>query len=188
MSLRGPVTLPCVFISFQSHHLLPCEFLASTPSLFSLIHMPTAPCNDPEWTLGGNRCYRFFNKDGLSYPEMRATCQQAGGDLARIDNTQQDALAQFLAGKSRAFIGLTDRVKEGQFTWTDGTSPIYSNWSPGEPNDYLGKEDCTVINWHGNSWNDVKCTSNDASEGFVCSAEAPRPGYNLEFLKCCMYT
>ena len=145
------------------------------------MHLHTAPCNDPAWTLGGNRCYRFYPKDGLSYTQMQKTCKRAGGELARIDNTQQDALAQFLAGKSRAFIGLTDRNKEGQFKWSDGSTPVYTNWSPGEPNDYqkVGGEDCTVINWNGNKWNDVKCTSNVNSEGFICSAAAPRPGWYI---------
>merc|ERR1719362_2069276 len=134
-------------------------------------------CNNPAWKTSGNRCYRFYSKDGLNYAQMQAQCKRAGGELARIDNAKQDALAMKLAGKSRAFIGLTDRIKEGKFKWSDGSAPAYTNWAPGEPNDYkkIGGEDCTVINWHGNKWNDVKCTSNDASEGFVCSAPAPRP-------------
>ena len=92
--------------------------------------------------------------------------------MARIDNAKQDALAMSLAGKSRAFIGLTDRIKEGQFKWSDGSTPVYTNWSPGEPNDYqkLGGEDCTIINWN-KKWNDAKCTSNGYSEGYVCSAD-----------------
>ena len=63
--------------------------------------------------------------------------------------------------------------REGQFKWADGSAPVYTNWAPGEPNDSktVGGEDCTVINWKGDKWNDVKCTSNKWSEGFVCSAE-----------------
>ena len=111
---------------------------------------------------------------------MQAQCKRAGGELARIDNAKQDALAMKLAGKSRAFIGLTDRTKEGQFTWSDGTSPVYTDWSPGEPNNYqkVGGEDCVVVNWGASKWNDVKCVSSEASEGYVCSAKVvpPPPG------------
>ena len=94
--------------------------------------------------------------------------------MARIDNAKQDALVHTLAGKSRAFIGLTDRIQEGKFKWADGTTPRFTNWAPGEPNDHktAGGEDCVVINWKGDKWNDVKCNSNQFSEGFVCSAKA----------------
>ena len=111
---------------------------------------------------------------------MQANCKRVGGELARIDNVKQDAIVRWLVGSSRAFIGLTDRIKEGQFKWSDGTTPIYTNWSPGEPNDYqkVGGEDCVVVNWGAGKWNDVKCVSNDASEGYVCSAKVipPPPG------------
>ena len=110
--------------------------------------------------------------------------------MARIDNAKQDALVQFLAGKSRAFIGLTDRVTEGKFKWSDGSRPRYTNWSPGEPNDYqkVGGEDCVVVNWKGNKWNDVKCVSNVYSEGYVCSADvsSPLPGWIISVVKECL--
>ena len=129
-------------------------------------------CDDSAWKTEGNRCYRFYPQDGLSYPQMQALCKRAGGELARIENAKQDALATSLVGKSRAFIGLTDSIVEGKFKWQDGTSPVYTNWSPGEPNDDKdwGGEDCVVINWGDKKWNDVKCTSSQFSEGFLCSA------------------
>ena len=103
---------------------------------------------------------------------MQQRCRRVGGELARIDNAKQEKLASSLAGKSRAFIGLTDVIKEGHFKWADGTTPRYTNFAPGEPNDSntVGGEDCVVLNWKGDKWNDVKCTSNQWSEGFVCSA------------------
>ena len=111
---------------------------------------------------------------------MQANCKRVGGQLARIDNVKQDALVRLLVGKSRAFIGLTDRTKEGQFKWSDGSTPVYTDWSPGEPNDYqkVGGEDCVVVNWYGSKWNDVKCVAGSASEGYVCSAKVipPPPG------------
>ena len=109
---------------------------------------------------------------------MQANCKRAGGELARIDNAKQDAFVRALAGKSRAFIGLTDRIVEGKFKWEDGTSPVYTNWYPGEPNDLkkIDGEDCVIINWHGEKWNDAKCTANDYSEGYVCSANVVPTG------------
>ena len=129
-------------------------------------------CDSHAWKTEGNRCYRFFAQDGLSYAQMQVQCNEAGGELARFDNAKQDKVALSLVGKSRAVIGLTDRTKEGKFKWSDGTTPRYTNWAPGEPNDSknVGGEDCVVMNWYGDKWNDVKCDSNQWSEGFVCSA------------------
>ena len=104
---------------------------------------------------------------------MQSQCKSTGAELARIDDAKQNALARSLVGKSRAFIGLTDAIKEGHFKWVDGTAPRYTNWAPGEPNNRKNgatDEDCVVINWHGDKWDDVPCSSNQWSEGFVCSA------------------
>ena len=130
-------------------------------------------CDNKKWTTEGDRCYRFFSQDGLSYQQMQAKCVQAGGELARVDNEKQATLVGKLAGKSRAFIGLTDAASEGHWMWADGTAPSYTNWAPGEPNDLtkIGGEDCAIINWNSpGKWNDGKCASNDYSEGYVCSA------------------
>ena len=121
---------------------------------------------------------------------MQVQCNEAGGELARIDSAKQDQVARALVGKSRAFIGLTDRTKEGKFRWSDGTTPRYTNWAPGEPNDAktVGGEDCVVINWKGGKWNDVKCNSNQWSEGFVCSAKAiPTGDLMLYILRRLLY-
>ena len=155
------------------------NFPVNSPA--SRCHLPLHPdpCDDAAWKTEGDRCYRFYPQDGLNYPQMQANCKRAGGELARIDNAKQDALVHLLAGKSRAFIGLTDTIKEGQFKWSDGTTPRYTNWAPGEPNDAktVGGEDCVVVNWKGDKWNDVKCNSNQWSEGFVCSAKAVPIGW-----------
>ena len=130
-------------------------------------------CDSKKWTTEGDRCYRYFSQDGLSYQQMQAKCVQAGGELARVDNDKQSALVNKLAGKARAFIGLTDAATEGHWMWADGTAPTYTNWGAGEPNDrqVIGGEDCAIINWGtAGKWNDAKCNSNDYSEGYVCSA------------------
>ena len=65
-----------------------------------------------------------------------------------------------------AWIGLTDKEKEGEFLWTDGTSTKYSNWAAGQPNDEDNKQDCAEIAngvfWPGGLsqvgvWNDFQC-------------------------------
>jgi len=62
------------------------------------------------------------------------------------------------------WIGFTDETDEGTFVWSDGTEVDYTNWSGGEPNNWSGDEDCTVVRSNG-SWNDLSCTRQAA---FVC--------------------
>lgn len=117
---------------------------------------------------------------------MQSQCKRVGAELAHIDDAKQNAVAISLVGKSRAFIGLTDAIKEGHFKWPDGTKPSYTNWAPGEPNnrknDISGDEDCVVINWHGDKWDDVPCKSNKWSEGFVCSARVNPALKGLQYM------
>lgn len=45
---------------------------------------------------------------------------------------------------------------ETQWEWLHSSSPTYTRWSPGEPNNYAGSENCLSLEQHGN-WNDADC-------------------------------
>ena len=58
------------------------------------------------------------------------------------------------------WMSLTDVASEGVWRWsTSGQVAQYTDWHPGEPNNYLGHdEDCAVFaNWEGYDWSDVSC-------------------------------
>ena len=120
--------------------------------------LPDSPCDRPGWKTSGNRCYRLFEND-FDYDNARAKCKQVGGELARIDNAEQNALATSLAGKHQVIIGLNDRTSEGQWKWQDGSVATYTNWTSGQPDNDRTDEDCVVINWFvTKQWNDVRCS------------------------------
>ena len=74
---------------------------------------------------------------------------------------------------SRFWIGLSDTQTEGIFLWTSGQVPVYTNWSPGEPNDdkfhVSTGEDCVEIRTTANNvdglWNDNPC---ERLKSYVC--------------------
>ena len=81
-------------------------------------------------------------------------------------------LAEYDVAASDAFwfLGLSDEASEGQFVWTDGTEPAYTNWFSGEPNDGGDGEDCTAVrplSGYGYQWIDMSC---DTEADYLCEA------------------
>ncbi|XP_065379834.1 C-type lectin domain family 4 member E isoform X3 [Macaca nemestrina] len=73
---------------------------------------------------------------------------------------------EFLAYKKpkmkEFFIGLSDKVVEGQWHWVDGTplTKSLSFWDVGEPNNIATLEDCATMRDSSNprqNWNDATC-------------------------------
>jgi len=97
-------------------------------------------------------------------------CVKWGGNLASFQNKQEEsAVAKLIpyGDLKQYWIGLTERGRDGMWTWTDGTEYEYDNWRPGEPNNYVGRdEDCAMINlWGLKQWFDSSCAS---SLHYIC--------------------
>eukprot|EP00794_Sanderia_malayensis_P010139 gene10139-11174_t len=94
-----------------------------------------------------------------------------GGDLVSIHNAMEhQRVVQVItkAGLNEyVWIGLNDLKVEGRFEWSDGSSVMFTNWYPKEPNGGRG-ENCAhyyskLLNW---KWNDANCDKRQF--GFVC--------------------
>ncbi|XP_050729648.1 macrophage mannose receptor 1-like isoform X1 [Eriocheir sinensis] len=130
-----------------------------------------APVCEEGWEMfEDTMCYKV--SDGLaSWPRAREACLAQYAQLAAVTSKgQQNFLAARLTGNT--WIGLNDEVKEGTFTWQDGTEPGYTNWDEDQPDNYLhsknedAAENCVEIRPpFGYRWNDQMC---HIKKQFVC--------------------
>ena len=83
------------------------------------------------------------------------------------------------------WIGLTDIFHDGTWVWENVGKPLnFSNWAPGEPNNFKGGQHCVAMklgnwgNWWDGKWDDLGCenmktgnfTSEDTTIGYICEA------------------
>ena len=116
------------------------------------ILVPTTGC---EAISSGGTCYSYSTSTGINWADARLQCVTRGYDLATISSSEENTLVQNITTGTDCWIGLNDIVNEGTFLWPDGSSPTYTEWGSGEPNN-LGGEDCVHI--IGTDWNDLPCT------------------------------
>ncbi|XP_019625813.1 PREDICTED: LOW QUALITY PROTEIN: sushi, von Willebrand factor type A, EGF and pentraxin domain-containing protein 1-like [Branchiostoma belcheri] len=108
-------------------------------------------------------CYLVSNTTA-TYRAAGETCRQHGGLLAMVkDKDTQDFIMENYSGKDM-WIGLDDRLTEGEFLWADGSSlDSFTYWTYGEPNDggaRIRSQDCVHL-WLAaqQRWDDTSCKS-----------------------------
>jgi hypothetical protein len=82
------------------------------------------------------------------------------GHLATITSQQeQDFVNSVNSGFDVAWLGGSDRRREGVWRWVTGPEAgipfTYTNWVPGEPNNAGGNENGLLGWWAGDQWNDI---------------------------------
>ena len=95
-----------------------------------------------------------------SYEDAKTSCKAKGGVLATILNPDENAAVINAIGGSQhpsVWIGGDDLNAEGTFEWVNGDEFTYTNWEEGEPNSYLGNEDCLAVWPNFPTWNDSIC-------------------------------
>jgi hypothetical protein len=56
----------------------------------------------------------------------------------------------------RFWIGLSTLSTNSGFVWSDGSPVSYTNWNAGEPNNFLGQENCVEMNAYNSKY--IICT------------------------------
>ncbi|XP_071392763.1 C-type lectin domain family 4 member M-like [Centroberyx affinis] len=108
-------------------------------------------------------CY-YVSTEEKTWDEGRQDCLSRGADLVIIKGYREKEFLDRL--NKDAWLGLTDREEEGNWTWVDGT-PMRSSksfWTINQPdNGGIGhprEEDCGHLRYvveHVIGWNDVQC-------------------------------
>ena len=119
---------------------------------------PACPCQEKE--IGGASFRLCLTQ--LVRAAAREDCQAHGGDLAWVDDLEQN-FALWAWGKptfaQHWLLGLNDLAAEGQYRWADGSEPAFFAWYKTEPNN-IGEEDCGELSGQRDAnWNDINCAT-----------------------------
>ncbi|XP_070537336.1 C-type mannose receptor 2-like [Ptychodera flava] len=145
----------------------------------SQVPIPTATrstgCGgDLEWYYYGGKCYYVTNTESanrMSWQNARNFCNLNGAVLASIHTQQEQELILSLVDMRNtwaAWIGLREYEASSVYSWSDGTPLDYTFWSPNEPNDANGEEQCVEMRAHDGMWNDNNCGDRLS---FVCKKD-----------------
>ena len=116
---------------------------------------------------GNDHWYRLTTTDrNWEGARSQALSAGPGADLVSINTAvEQNFLASQFGISHLFWIGLTDKAVEGTWEWANGDAVDYTNWLPGQPNDFnpaMGGEDYTLMNFgafrelpNSTGWNDV---------------------------------
>ena len=131
---------------------------------------------DGPYTYGGHTYYML---DESSWTAAEAQAVQMGGNLATINDADEDAwvYATFGGDDYALWIGLNDVAQEESFVWSSGETLGYTNWAEVEPANEGGNSHYVNIHKanHAHSpgkWNDCPDWGIDPAYGIV---EIPEP-------------
>ncbi|XP_055997722.1 perlucin-like [Ostrea edulis] len=144
-------------------------------SLGAVVIVSAQPESCPHgWIQRGSSCYAFINDVKEDWMVAMSYCNGIHAKLVEIETVAENEFIRLhlmdnnLQGEY--MIGLSDVLLEGDWVWTSSqTNPIYSDWYPGQPDNYHTHEDCAIL-WreHGYHWNDAPCT---VPYNFICEKE-----------------
>ena len=104
-----------------------------------------------------------------SWHAARDKCKEMGGQLVTIPDAATWEFVKGLTGGAKLWIGATDEVTEGKWVWIDGSPLTFTDWAPGEPNNFGAAEHYLAVN--GKQWNDLPkqyAINNSVVVGFLC--------------------
>ncbi|XP_065653612.1 uncharacterized protein LOC136080636 [Hydra vulgaris] len=128
----------------------------------------------------GSHCYIFFNNDTKNWYNSLISCRRFGDLLSVTDQVENSFIVEQILLIKRTdlannvtdimhyWIGLNNYPMKRNFTWSDNTTLLFTNWSSNEPNNANNNnENCVEATYTG--WNDNICQK---VQSFICKAKA----------------
>ena len=109
----------------------------------------------------------------VSWRQASANCLSMGRMLLEPRTQEKFDIALNIMTDlgTHIWLGANDLEEEGKWVWESDGAPVRADagWSPGEPNDYKGGEDCMAMDVIG-GLNDLPC-GGDRMHPYVCDAQ-----------------
>lgn len=131
-------------------------------------------------SFNGHKYYLIDNSALIGWNDAKQYCKNVfGGYLASITSKEENEFVTGLLKEfnySTAFIGGSDREKEGEWKWESGESWSYSNWGANQPDDYKayeGGQDYLRIGQDG-AWDDFNSMADILGtevKSFICETD-----------------
>ena len=99
---------------------------------------------DNHYLLIGSKCYRVVSSSA-NYLQAILGCVSLGASLATVSSQAEQDAVFALTGASGAWIGLTDFLNEGTFSWVDESPLTFTNWRVNQPNNGNNNQHCTQV-------------------------------------------
>ncbi|KAI8500552.1 hypothetical protein Bbelb_221180 [Branchiostoma belcheri] len=130
------------------------------------------------WEYSKHR-YKLFT-DEVTWDQANTRCKKQGANLASINNREENVFIADLIKNAGNHVWVGLRKYGRHWKWSDSSKILYSNWSPGEPNNYMrwfrASEDCVYMNYKNGkalfrqnpergTWNDIQC---DKQYPYIC--------------------
>jgi glucose/arabinose dehydrogenase len=91
-----------------------------------------------------NNQYQLTSRS-TTWRKAQAEARRLGGNLVIIDDAAEEKWLQQTFGSRKFWTGLSDRRQEGNFLWSTGQAPDYTNWAKGQPNQSDSNRDDFVV-------------------------------------------
>uniref|UniRef100_A0AAX7TTW8 C-type lectin domain-containing protein n=1 Tax=Astatotilapia calliptera TaxID=8154 RepID=A0AAX7TTW8_ASTCA len=120
------------------------------------------------WTLLSGRCFLYIPRR-TTWAKAEKNCLVMGANLASVhSSTEYHGIQHLIVTASHDYqetwIGGSDAQENKAWLWTDGKPFDYSNWCPGEPNNFWRNQHCLQINHSGSKcWDDIACSKSRPS-------------------------
>lgn len=113
-----------------------------------------------QWHYNPATGHVYQQVNDLTWEEAEAYALGIGGHLVTINDPAEEAWLEATFTGQDLWIGFTDRDVEGTWVWSSGEPVTYTNWCPGQPDDWqgVGGEDYGFMNTAycgGSGWDDA---------------------------------